>query len=818
MDTLRGIEGLPPGLGRKVGVVALAVLLAAGIAFSAVRQRGARAQEEAAAVSHARLVTDTILAPELTPEDMAGPVEGDRYGQLATLVTSRILTTETIGVTILNPDATVVFSNDAALIGQDLIERQEQLRPVLEGSITTGVVDSATGQAFVTSVPLRLKGEGAPAGIAEISQSYAAILATASRPWRTVEIAFAGALLLCLIAMPLAFRSPVKKAQEDERGPEPAGGGYHDDGGLRQAQERARQADAAYRAVAEQLKQAQDRLRELELGHGSAPDDVRIAEERARESEQRARSTEAALRAARERLAKLEERLQAAGSAPVQASPQAGGEDPELRERLRDAEGEFQRALDQLRVAESVKQSLVDQARRAEERAVEAERRARELEAAYAAHADPVDAAEQQPGDGPRVADLERRLAEADAERQRHEEELAQEHERLVEAEERAALSETAYQSVAEELKEMQRRPAPGDEIRAVEHRALKAEEGLRAAEEQARQAEDRLLAAQQHGEQREALLAHSESKHAALQDRLRQAAEASPETDEPLRKAEERIRELEEQVRTAETQLVVSVGASGNGDPDADAHGPDEPVVLEGREALQAAVASEIRGPLTSILGLTLSLKHTDPSSPEGKELVRQLGINAKKLDRLVADLIDVDRLATGTLVPNRRRTDLEALVRRVVDEVKHLSDRQVTVQTDRAVAAVDPARAEQMVEALLANAGRRTSPGASVWVRVGTDQDGVVIAVDDEAPEVPADLRRAIFETTQDGPDAATPNPKGSTGLTFLSRLAEIHGGRAWVEERPGGGASFRVFLPDAPVEIDEAAQEDRGVAASA
>ena len=50
-----------------------------------------------------------------------------------------------------------------------------------------------------------------------------------------------------------------------------------------------------------------------------------------------------------------------------------------------------------------------------------------------------------------------------------------------------------------------------------------------------------------------------------------------------------------------------------------------------------------------------------------------------------------------------------------------------------------------------------------------------------------------------------------RGATGLSLLSRLAEIHGGRCWVEERPGGGASFRVFLPDAMSSREQEPMED-------
>jgi hypothetical protein len=102
-------------------------------------------------------------------------------------------------------------------------------------------------------------------------------------------------------------------------------------------------------------------------------------------------------------------------------------------------------------------------------------------------------------------------------------------------------------------------------------------------------------------------------------------------------------------------------------------------------------------------------------------------------------------------------------------------------------------------------------------VWVKISSDQGGAVIAVDDTGPEVPPGLRGAMVAALADvGPGAR--RTQGATGLTLLARLAEIHGGRAWVEERPGGGASFRVFLPgtqEPRQEPQEASTDDRAAA---
>ncbi|HEX6230891.1 MAG TPA: HAMP domain-containing sensor histidine kinase [Actinomycetota bacterium] len=255
----------------------------------------------------------------------------------------------------------------------------------------------------------------------------------------------------------------------------------------------------------------------------------------------------------------------------------------------------------------------------------------------------------------------------------------------------------------------------------------------------------------------------------------------------------ERRLRELEMRLEEAEAGQRVTVIVED-----------------EERAGLKRSVAAEVRRPLTSILGLALALKHTDGSSPDGKDMVRQLATSARKLDRLVGQLLDADTLADGSLVPNRRRTNVEALVRRVIEESQELAKRDVQVEAEHVAIALDPHLAEQMIDGLLANAARRTSPGDPVWVRIASEEGGVMIAVDDGGPEVPSGLRSAMFAAVAgDGADGPGSKPTGETGLSLLARLAEIHGGRAWVEERPGGGASFRVLLSG---EGDERPTEQR------
>jgi PAS domain S-box-containing protein len=218
-------------------------------------------------------------------------------------------------------------------------------------------------------------------------------------------------------------------------------------------------------------------------------------------------------------------------------------------------------------------------------------------------------------------------------------------------------------------------------------------------------------------------------------------------------------------------------------------------------------AVSHELRTPLATVIGIALTLKRSGSSLAENDtaDLVDRLVVNAGKLDRLLSDLLDLDRLSKGLVEPRRSRTDVAALVGRVATEWRQRSGRRLDVTAEPVVAWVDPAKVERVVENLLANADRHTTPDTPVWVTVARRDGGVLLAVEDAGGGVPRELRSALFEPFRQGPGASAHAPGVGIGLSLVARFAELHGGRAWVQDRPGGGASFRVLLPDPPSPAD-------------
>jgi PAS domain S-box-containing protein len=230
-----------------------------------------------------------------------------------------------------------------------------------------------------------------------------------------------------------------------------------------------------------------------------------------------------------------------------------------------------------------------------------------------------------------------------------------------------------------------------------------------------------------------------------------------------------------------------------------------------EMKSAFLQAVSHDLRTPLASVLGIALTLERSRQALPSGDvaDLHARLTANARKLDRILGGMLDLDRLTRGLVEPRRELIDLGEFVAKVVDQaqVDLLDDHPVFVDLAPVEIAVDSAKVERIVENLLANACRHTPPGTPIWVRVDRHDPGALLTVADAGPGVPVEQRERIFQPFHRGPSAASHAPGSGVGLALVAQFAGLHGGRAWVEPRDGGGASFQVLLPDSPEAVPPA-----------
>jgi PAS domain S-box-containing protein len=218
-------------------------------------------------------------------------------------------------------------------------------------------------------------------------------------------------------------------------------------------------------------------------------------------------------------------------------------------------------------------------------------------------------------------------------------------------------------------------------------------------------------------------------------------------------------------------------------------------------------AVSHDIRTPLSAILGNALTLEEGDRlgiTDEERKQLTHSLAAKARRLNTIVTDLLDTERLARGVVEPKLQEIAVGRLVSLLVWDSETMAGRQVHVDARSVTAWVDPQMISRIVENLLMNAARHTPAGCQVWVKVLPENGNVLIAVEDDGPGLPEEHRESIFEPFEHGPMTSVHNPGVGVGLSLVAKFAELHGGRVWVEEREGGGAAFKVLIPRGDPEV--------------
>ncbi len=218
-------------------------------------------------------------------------------------------------------------------------------------------------------------------------------------------------------------------------------------------------------------------------------------------------------------------------------------------------------------------------------------------------------------------------------------------------------------------------------------------------------------------------------------------------------------------------------------------------------KDTLMHAVSHDLKGPITAILGSARSLSRRDQlqlTQDDEEDLLGGIIVSGQKLNQLVNDLLDFQRLDSGLIEPDRRPTDLGETARRLLKEADYLGQHPTRVVSDPVEVSVDGPKVERILENLLRNAAKHTPPGTPVLVRIAEHQGGVLVSVEDEGSGVPDELKDVIFQPFRQGAEARANRSGSGLGLSLVAKFAGLHAGSAWVEDRPGGGSAFRVYLP--------------------
>ena len=219
-------------------------------------------------------------------------------------------------------------------------------------------------------------------------------------------------------------------------------------------------------------------------------------------------------------------------------------------------------------------------------------------------------------------------------------------------------------------------------------------------------------------------------------------------------------------------------------------------------KEEFFSTISHELRTPLTSIReGVHLLREGAyGPLTPKQERLMTIVGMSAKRLLRLINQILDLSKLRAGLLPLERRWVDLDRLAGRALDELRpQAEEKGVQLDRDGATPSVkifgDEERLLQILVNLLGNAVKFTPAGGSVRLTLEERGDGVELAVVDTGPGIPAAAFPRIFDRYQ---QAHQGHGGSGLGLAIVKALAEAHGGSVRAESEEGKGSRFSVMLP--------------------
>lgn len=223
-------------------------------------------------------------------------------------------------------------------------------------------------------------------------------------------------------------------------------------------------------------------------------------------------------------------------------------------------------------------------------------------------------------------------------------------------------------------------------------------------------------------------------------------------------------------------------------------------------KDEFVSVVSHELRTPLTSIHGAMslLASGRMNIQSEQGQRFVKIAVENSRRLVKLVNDILDLERLASGKISLEKQLCNTADLIQRSVEMVQVMANRAeiaIAASSEAYSVVVDPDRLIQVLTNLLSNAIKFSPAGATVWLTVEhlPASGALQFCVKDCGRGIPADSLERIFERFHQV-DASDSRQKGGTGLglAICQSIVEQHRGEIWAESVVGKGTSFYFTLP--------------------
>jgi PAS domain S-box-containing protein len=220
-------------------------------------------------------------------------------------------------------------------------------------------------------------------------------------------------------------------------------------------------------------------------------------------------------------------------------------------------------------------------------------------------------------------------------------------------------------------------------------------------------------------------------------------------------------------------------------------------------KSEFMSMVSHEFRTALTGIQGYSEVMTTQEVSTDEVKEFAGDINADAQRLNRMITEMLDLDRIESGRMQLHMEAVDLNSLLCDAVDRARMTTERHgIVTDLDPRVGSVhgDRDRLTQVVSNLLSNAVKYSPNGGEITVASKLQDGNVVeVSVRDHGQGIPPEFTQRIFGRYERYEDTGTKDVVGSgLGLAIAQQIVQLHKGRIWVESKLGDGSTFHFVIP--------------------
>ena len=212
--------------------------------------------------------------------------------------------------------------------------------------------------------------------------------------------------------------------------------------------------------------------------------------------------------------------------------------------------------------------------------------------------------------------------------------------------------------------------------------------------------------------------------------------------------------------------------------------------------------VSHEFRTPLTGIQGFSEMMKSEDLTLDEMREYAGDINKDAHRLNRMITEMLDLDKMESGRMQLHREIVALNEIVAEAVDNVRpNAPGHPVALKLDPMLGEMngDRDKLTQVIANLLSNAVKYSPHGGDIVVTTRVEGNTAHLVVRDHGMGIPKEALESIFERYGRVESRATRHIQGTgLGLPIVRQIVQLHGGTVWAESSVGEGSVFHVTLP--------------------